>query len=521
MRALAGTGTLLRLLVRRDRLVLPMWVLPLAALPVFYAATIESLYPTATARRALAAGAAANPAELATLGPVFGSSLGGLTAWRAGPALALVGLAAALTVIRHTRAEEEAGRRELLGAGAVGRPAGLSAALALAFGGSLAVGTIVTAGLLARGLPVAGSVALGSCVTLAGWLFAGVAAVAAQLTASARAARGLAGAVLGLAYLLRAAGDAGGSGWLSAASPLGWLGRVRPYATERWSLLALAVAVALSTAALAYMMASRRDLGAGLLPARPGRAEAGAGLGSPLGLAWRLQRATLLGWVIAFAVTGAVIGGAASGVPGQLGTSPQLRDALTRLGGSGRLADAYLAAALGILGPVAAAYSISATGRLRTEETSHRAEPVLATAVSRLAWATSHFTFAVVGPVVILAAAGASAGLAGGGAVPRLVAAALVQLPAVWVLAAVTMALYGLLPRLTAASWAALAACLLVAEVGVLLRVNQAVLDLSPFTSLPRLPGGPVSPLPLLVLTSVSIVVAAAGMAGFRRRPVG
>ena len=68
------------------------------------------------------------------------------------------------------------------------------------------------------------------------------AAVAAQLTTSARAARGIAFAVLAAAFALRAIGDAG-NGVLSWLSPLGWSLQVRPYAGERWWVLGLHVTV--------------------------------------------------------------------------------------------------------------------------------------------------------------------------------------------------------------------------------------------------------------------------------------
>jgi ABC-2 type transport system permease protein len=51
-----------------------------------------------------------------------------------------------LFVIRHTRAEEEAGRRELLGSMVVGRVAPLAAALVTVFGANLLIAAIVPVG---------------------------------------------------------------------------------------------------------------------------------------------------------------------------------------------------------------------------------------------------------------------------------------------------------------------------------------------------------------------------------------
>jgi ABC-2 type transport system permease protein len=148
--------------------------------------------------------------------------------------------------------------------------------------------------------------------------------------------------------------------------------------------------------------------------------------------------------------------------------------------------------------------------------------------VPRARWTASHLLFALLGPAVVLAAAGLATGLVYGldvgdvgGQVPRNVAAALVQLPAVWILASLTAAVYGLLPRLAAAvGWVALAVCVLIGQVGPLLRLGDVVLDLSPFTHLPHVPGGSVTATPLVVITLVAAALVAVGVTTFRRRDV-
>jgi len=197
------------------------------------------------------------------------------------------------------------------------------------------------------------------------------------------------------------------------------------------------------------------------------------------------------------------------------------------MGGPTGLIDAYLAGIMGILGLIAAAYSIQATLRLQLEETSGRAEPILATAVSRLRWAGSHLTFTLLGPTVALATAGLTTGLTyglstahPGRQLPRLLGAATVQLPAVWVLAATAVALFGLLPRLAPATWGALAACLLVFMVGAAMHLSHWLLDLSPFTHIPKAPGAAVSATPLVWLTATAAALTAAGLNGLRHRDI-
>lgn len=531
MSAFDGTGALVRLVLRRDRVVLPLWVLALGSLPVSYASATMSLFPTAAERASYAQGLRDTPAELALIGPVFGSSPGALSVWRSGFVLVFVALASALTVVRHTRVEEEAGRRELLGATVVGRQAPLTAALLVTLAADAAVGAIAAAGFQAIGLATTGSLAFGFGLAVSGAMFAGVAAVTGQVFETAAAGRGAALATLGGVFLLRAVGDAGGDGnplsWLSWLSPIGWVQRTRPYAGERWWILLLPLALAAVLLAAGQRLTEHRDVGGGLFATRPGPAHGADRLRSPLALAWRLHARALLGWAAGFAVVGLVLGAAADSVDEQFGTNQRLTDLLARLGGSGAMTDAFLAASFAIMAFGAAGYTVSATLRLRTEETALRAEPLLATNVGRLEWAASHLIFAFGGAALVVLIAGLTAGLAVAAStgdaseVLRLVAAALAQLPAVWVLTGVAVALVGLAPRWSAAAWGALAAFLLLGQIGETLNLDPRLLDVSPFTHVPKLPGGAFSAGPLIWLVAVAAALSVAGLAGLRRRDIG
>lgn len=524
MTSLIGTRALARLALRLDRVRLSVWVLGLAVMPMGTAANYFKLYPTEADLRAVS-GVLTNPSLVALSGPLFSVSIGGLTTWKIGVTeFILVGLMSLLTVVRHTRTEEETGRLELIRATEIGRYAPLTAALLVTALADLAIAVLIALGLLAVGLPAAGSVALGLATGLVGIVFAAVAATAAQLTESARAANSIAGAVLAGTYLLRAVGDTGPT-WLSWLSPTGWALHLRPYAGERWPVAALFVAVAALFTLIGYALVDRRDLGAGLLPQRPGPAEASPTLRSPLALAWRLHRGSLLGWTLGLALTGAVMGGAAGSIGELKSPNQQLTDILTRMGGHSGLTDAFLAAIFGITGMVAAAYTVQATLRLRQEESSGRIEALLATGVSRLRWATSHLAFALLGTALLLAISGVAGGLVYGaqvhdigGQIGRLLGAALVQLPAAWVLAGFGAALIGLAPRLSALAWAALILSVLLVELGALFGLNQWIVDLTPFAHVPKLPGSAFTLTPVLWLTVTAVALGTAGLAGLRRR---
>ena len=531
--ALVGSGALARLAARRDRIMLPAWIYVITALIASNSYSLNKLYPTAAARAALAGSGGRNPALVFLYGRLSGDSLGAVSAWRYGVWAAIAAaLMSVFLVVRHTRADEEAGRGELVGSAAVGRLAPLTAALGVAAAANAVLTVLLFAALVFLGLPAAGSAVFALVITTCGLAFAALAAVAAQLAAGARAARGIAIGVLGAAYLLRAVGDAGGAsgpGWLTWLSPLGWTELARPYTENRWWLLALPLAMTAAATAAAYALAVLRDHGAGLLPDRPGRAAAPAWLRGTLGLAWQQQRGTLLGWAAGFAFTFAASGSAAKGIGSLLGGSTQLRQAFTRLGGQAGITDAYLAAIMSLAGLAAAAYATSAVLRLRAEESAGRAEPLLATAASRVRWGLSHVAVAVAGAALLLAVAGVTAGLgyglrtgSAGPEVVRLLGAALVQLPASLAVAGAAVALFGLAPRAcVAGAWSVLAVVVVIALFGQILRLSGWIAGISPFAHVPKLPGATATASPLLWLSLAALALAAAGLAGLRRRDIG
>jgi ABC-2 type transport system permease protein len=354
-------------------------------------------------------------------------------------------------------------------------------------------------------------------------MFAAVAAVAVQLAVFARSATAIAGAALAAAYLIRAIGDAGPH-WLSWLSPLGWMQQLRPYAGERWWVLLLAIALIVPLLVAAFAILQRRDLGAGVIAPTPGPAH--GELGTPLQLAWRLQRGPLAGWALGFAIVGVALGSIASDIGNVIGDSESVRKALTDLGGSKDLSDAYLATSMTVFGLIASLYAVQAVLRLRAEETAGHAEMLLATSVTRTRWVLSHVAIAAAGTVVLLVAAGLPAGLihaaqeSDAAQVGRVLAGALVQVPAAWVLGAIALALFGFAPRAAAAGWGAVALCVLIGEIGPVADFGDWLLDISPFTHVPLLPGGQLSAAPL-TLAVIAAAVGAAGVAGLRRRDVG
>jgi ABC-2 type transport system permease protein len=530
----AGTGQLARLAFRRDLVMLPACAIGLAVLLALTARDLKLLYPSAATRLAVARRAGVNPALRLLLGRLNGTSIGAFLAarWSVwGAALAV--LLTMFLVVRHTRADEEAGRFELVGSAAVGRQAPLTAALIPAVAANIVIAGLTCWWLPAQRLPFAGSAALALSIATCGLTFAGLAAVGAQLAETAQGARGIAIGALGAAFVLRGVGDAGphSVSWLSWASPLGWVEETRAFGTpgERWWVLALPVAAFAVLAAAAFALAARRDHSAALLPWPPGRSSASVLLRGPFGLAWRLQRVPLAVWLVGYVFIFGAFGAAASGIGSILGASVPLRRYLVRIGYQTTIVDSFMSSLmlLAILGTTA--YATAVVLRLRAEETRNLAEPVLAAAAGRIRWGLSYVSVAVVGAVLLVVAAGLSAAIGYGlltgsmsAEVPRLLTAALAKLPAALVLVGLAVALVGLLPwESVALAWTAVALTAVIAVFGTALQWPAWLTDISPITQTPKLPGGQVTARPLLWLGGIAVALAVAGLMGLRGRDVG
>lgn len=279
-------------------------------------------------------------------------------------------------------------------------------------------------------------------------------------------------------------------------------------------MIAGAVAV---QCAVAYALTGRRDVGMSFLATRPGPAR--GRISTALGLAVRLQRGALLGWTVSFAAVGIVFGGLTGGAADLVGDNEKTKEIFERMGGQSGLTDAFLASMVSVLGTVAALYIVSSVLRLHGEETAGRAEPVLAGGVGRTGWAAGHLLLAFGGAALIMTAGGLGLAVGYGHELPAVLGASLTQLPAVWLLGGVTVLLYGALPQAAAAGWGLVGFCLALGWTGPALDLPQAVMDVSPFTHLPKLPGAAAMEWgPVALLSAVAVGLVAGGLAALRRR---
>ncbi len=524
--ALTGTRRLVRLIVRRDRLRLALWIVGLVALMSVSAQSIAAMYETPEQIATYVATVGDNPALIVFGGPGYGFDEPNLGVILVNETSLWMALGSALMgvflVNRHTRAEEESERTDLLRALVVGRHAPLAATLIVAAGAAAAVAVASTVAVLALGFPAAGTIALCGSIGLVGFAFSAATAVAVQIADTGRAALGLGAGLVGVAFVVRGIGDVSVPG-LAWTTPFGWGIGVRAFAGERWWTFVGLAGYTAALTAIALVLSVHRDLGSGLLRQRLGPAEASAATRRPLGLAVRLQRNGVLGWLVGVVATGLVYGSIADDIEAMVADNPELADYLTSVSGA-TLTESYLATSLRIIALVIAGFAISSALRNRSEEAAGYAESMLAAPVSRWWWAGSHIVVTVVATLVLTVASGAAVGVAHAvsvgdrAALWPLLAASLATVPPVLVLAGFATAVFGWWPRATAAAWGALAVAAVVSLFGPVLRLPRWAIDLSPIEFAPAVPAEPWAALPLVALGLAAAVLFGAGLVGFRRR---
>jgi ABC-2 type transport system permease protein len=526
---LAGTGKLLRFQARRTRLYLAGWFAGLVGGTWLIASAFPGLYPTAEDRAQYAI-TVNTPAMRSMTGPAdyidaYAASTGAMfahnmTLWTG----ALTAVMFILLVVRLTRADEETSRLEVIRSEPVGRRADLAAALLLALAASVALGLLIAAAVAGiDGVDAEGALLYGAMHTAIALVFAGLAAVAAQLGAFSSSANGLGFIALGVSVLLAAVGNAQDNAvtWLS---PIGWSQLTFVMTPEqRWWPLALGVALGASAVWLAFTLVTHRDFGQGMMAGRAGPAEADASLRGVGSLTFRLTRGLMWAAVITMLLLGAAYGSVIGSADDMLDTLSEAQRQVLDQGGAS-VEQNFAATIAAIDGLFASLFGLLVIGRARKEETGGRGELLASGAVPRSGWPGSYLPVALTTATVAVAVGGVFLALTGAaslgdwGFFGELFGASALQLPAVWVLTAFAFAAYAWLPRAGWLRWVAWIYAFVVAYYGQLLEMPGWLKAVSPFDHIAKYPAADVEWFPIAMLVLVAAAISAIGYAGARRR---
>ncbi len=523
-----GTLVLYKVALRLSFKAALPWIIGVVLLAVSSQVAYANIFPTPEDQRNLAMAVQANPA----FSLVFGNAdnlltAEGFTAWRTVVLGSfLVSMMSILIVTKQSRAKEDSGEEELIASSVVGRYAIITVAIAAAFSASIIAGVTVAASLIATGAGVDSSVALGATLATSGMVFATVAALCSQLASHSRAATSFAVTFLGFTYLLRGVADTvDGASWMAVLSPLGWAQKTEVSTTNTYAPLFVLLIIGLIIMTVAYLMRSRRDFGQGLIADTPGHARAGRD-GTIQGLAFRLQRSTIIGWTLAFVFIGATFGYLLTSVGDTFGANEGLSKFIGAEGASNiNFAFEFAKTLLTIIGIIVAAYGTQVIFRLLNEENSHRIEPLLSGAVTRRRLFSSHVIIALAGTfssltiVGVLIAAITHINNTNIESV-EVILQALLTIPAMLVLVGIGIASAGMRPSLRGIAWVGIAVSFGLTILGPILQMDDKILAVSPFWHVADASASNTSLLGTVVLLSISLCLITAGYVGYRNRDI-
>lgn len=471
---------------------------------------------------------ASNPAVRAIYGlPTAITTIGGFAVWRVELFVMLLGAVwMTLATTRVVRGDEENGRLDLVLANPLSLTrstgASLLALLAVPFLAAVVVGAVLDG----SGAQPAGSWLYGLGIGLLVATFLAVAALASQLVPERRRATGLAVGVVFATFVLRMWADGSSSaGWARWLTPFGWVEDLHAFGGNELLPLVPLVLAPVVLVAVAFVVARRRDVGAGLIRADD-RKEAGTALLSgPLAFAARRRVGELAGWVAALAVLGVLSGGLAESLVGFPKSQPEATAMLNRMGMGAAVTPAGFVAIMNVFyAVVLAGYGIASVHGDYEDETTSRLDLPYSNRVTRTRWAGSTVVTtvaalavltAVLGFATWVASAAAHAGLTAGDSFAS--AANVLAVPILFLGLAVL--LHGLRPAWAVSVTGILAVGLyLVDLIGPALSWPTWLVDLSPYHHLALVPAEPAAWTPLAVILGIGLVAGAAGLAAYARR---
>ncbi|MTH51879.1 ABC transporter permease [Bacillus mangrovi] len=525
----AKTFFLAAFIFRLDWLRIIIWLISLGFFTIAVPLAFDGLYATQHERDAMAL-TMANPAMTAMIGPADLSryTLGVMTSHQMLLMTAVVtGIMSILLVSRHTRADEEEGRLEMVRSLAAGRLAYLQASFIVMLTVCILLALGTGTGLYALGLQsmdLEGSMLYGAALGATGLFFTGVAAVFAQLSDSSRGTVGLSVAFLLSAYLIRALTDVSNED-LSWISPLSWVTKAEVYDSNRWLPVLLLAAAALLLYAAAIWLNAIRDLGRGLLPSRAGKTHASRFLKSPAGLIFRLQRTGMLSWVAGMFVLGASYGSVLGDLETFLSDNEMMQQLFQPEEGM-TVIEQFIPLLLIVISLIAVIPSILSILKLRSEEKKDRLVHLLGRAVSRNELLAGYFTAAVFTGflMITLGALGLwSAGTAaaeGGISFQMILGAAWAYFPAMLVMVSIAAALIGFIPKWAGAIWFYVVYSFITLYFGELFQFPEWAGKLSPFGYVPHIPVDEFTAMPLILLSAAALLMTSAGFTGFSKRDI-
>jgi ABC-2 type transport system permease protein len=504
------------------------WMVLVAATALMIIAVLASFESTSLASSSGLDALLANPAVRALYGMPFDvTTAGGFAVWRVGTFLCVfAGLWAVTVTTRVLRGEEEAGRWDLLLTSSITRDGLLLDHTTILGGGAVGVGLTVFVAFAGYGEPVGASALYGLGVGLLTLTFVAVGALTSQLFGARRRALGVAGAVLGVSYVIRMVADGTSSGqWMRWLSPLGWVENLQAFAeNDPLPLVPLAITPAILFT-VAVLLDRRRDTDEGIIRDSGNAVARTRLLHSPVGFAWRQRLGGLLGWGLGLLAFGFVMGAITKAFVDFIANDPDIAELTAQFGFTSLSSPiGFIASMDAMCVAVICVYAVTGVSRLWEDEQFDRLDLVFAARVSRTEWLRAATVSTGVTAAITLVAVGLGTwtGAAVTGVdvtIAECIGAVINLAPLVVLFLGLALALHGLFPRWTIPLAAGGAGALYVLSfLGPAIDLPDWLTNLSPWRHVAVAPPDPVNWAGTIVMTALGLGLGAVGFVGYARR---
>lgn len=525
----AGTGFVTKLIIRHNRFKVLVWLIGFITITLATALAYPDIYPDEQSRAAFAF-TMENPAMVAMLGVGYTDyeTIGALFAHEmllfTAIAVAIMNI---LLVGRSTRADEEDGRVELIRSLPVGRLAYLNGTVIFIVVTNMLLAVFIGIGislLQIDGMNMQGAFLYGAILGAAGLVFASFTALFAQLAETSRGSTMLSFATLIAAYLIRASGDVSREA-ISLISPLGWVVRTEAFVENKWWPVYVMLVVSVVIILLAFCLNAIRDLEAGFISARAGKRNASAFLQTNLGLALRLQRTNLIAWAIGVFLLGASFG-AILGDLEMYYTDNEFVQAFLGESEESSIMEQFIVMLMAIMALISTIPAVMTVLKLKSEENKQLTENYFSRAVPRTHLLGNYIVLSIMISIVMqgLVALGLwSVGtfvLEKSLAIATLLSAALVYMPAIWIVMGIAVCLLGIAPKRTSLVWLYIVFSFVVLYLGGLLEFPAWLNNFSVFNHISQIPVEDFDVLRALMLVMIALILIMLGLFGYNRRDI-
>ena len=528
-----NTSTLVKFTLRRERLNLFIWIICIALLSVAVAAAFPNLFSSEYERQHMAE-MMQSPAMVAMLGPAYGADNYTSGAMMSNMMLLFTVIGVAIMniflVVKHTRRDEEEGRVEVVRSLPVGRISNLASTIIVSVIANWLITLVVGFGLASlriESMDLHGSLLYGAVLGVSGMFFASITAIFAQLTSTSRGALGYSFTFLGLSYLIQAGGAS--QEILTYISPLGFVLKTQAYVSNYWWPLLVLKLVIFVILIIAFILNEVRDLGEGMIHAKPGRKNASIFLKGTFGLSVRLVRNIFIGWIIGLMLLGMSYGSVMGDLESFMSTNDFFQQMLDATQGP-ELVEQFVTMIISIMAIVATVPVLIVLLKVRSEEKKGRNEIVLSKKVSKTKLLGGYFALSIIGSVVMLFSVVFGLWVASYAAMQnadpitfiQIIKSGAVYLPAMWVMIGIAMMLIAYFPRRTSVIWGYLGLSFFLTY---LLRIMAAYLNLpewlpriTPFGNVPQIPTQEMNWTNIVVLTCIAAVTICVGFIQYKKR---